>query len=161
MSEPTEIERKFLIRNCPPLDGFVAEDVRQGYITRPEDSSEVRLRQKGTDYFITVKSGGTLSRTEHETPISAEQFEALWPTTKGRQVEKTRYTGTLPDGRTVELDVFGGTLSPLMLAEVEFPSPAEANNFVVPGWFGTDVTTEKGFKNKALAFHGIPYLRLG
>ncbi|WP_071673425.1 CYTH domain-containing protein [Nioella nitratireducens] len=151
MSDPTEIERKFRVVSCPALDGLRAEAVRQGYLTGPDDSVEVRLRQKGDGYFLTVKSGGTIERSEHETAITADQFQTLWPATSGSRIEKTRYVGALADGRVFELDIFDGVLAPLMLVEVEFPSLDAADAFAPPDWFGADVTADKRFKNKALA----------
>ncbi len=151
MSDATEIERKFLVATCPALDGATSETVRQGYVTGPDDSIEVRLRQKGRGYFLTVKSGGTVQRAEHETAITAEQFETLWPTTAGSRIEKTRYTGTLPDGLIFELDIFRGALASLMLVEVEFSTLTAATAFTPPDWFGADVTTDTRFKNRALA----------
>ncbi|HNS59165.1 MAG TPA: adenylate cyclase, partial [Nitrosomonas europaea] len=66
-------------------------------------------------------------------------------------VEKTRYSGKLPDGQLFELDVFAGHLSPLMLVEVEFLSEDAAQAFIPPPWFGEEVTEDKRYKNKALA----------
>ena len=83
-----EVERKFLVAEMPPLDGAVSEHIRQGYFTVPEDSVQVRLRQKGARFFLTVKGQGTLSRSEHETEIPAEVFERLWPATGARRLEK-------------------------------------------------------------------------
>jgi len=151
MSDAIEIERKFLVRTCPALDWAHPEAVRQGYVTGPDDSVEVRLRQKGDAYFLTVKSAGTVQRAEHETALTRAQFETLWPATAGRRIEKTRYTGSLPDGLIFELDIFSGPLAPLMLVEVEFATLDAANTFKAPDWFGADVTAEKRFKNKALA----------
>ena len=151
MSDATEIERKFLVAVCPALDGVTSEAVRQGYVTGPDDSVEVRLRQKGCGYFLTVKSSGTVQRAEHETAITSVQFETLWPATAGRRIEKTRYTGTLPDGLIFELDIFRGALAPLILVEVEFATLDAANAFTAPDWFGADVTADKRFKNGALA----------
>lgn len=151
MTDATEIERKFLVATCPALDEVTSEAVRQGYVTGAHDSVEVRLRQKGGAYFLTVKSGGTVQRAEYETAITAEQFETLWPATAGSRIEKTRYTGALPDGLMFELDIFCGALAPLMLVEVEFPTLDAASAFTPPDWFGVDVTSDKRFKNKALA----------
>lgn len=151
MSDATEIERKFLVAACPEFADMTSEAVRQGYVTGPGDSVEVRLRQKGHGYFLTVKSVGTVQRAEHETAITEENFETLWPTTVGSRIEKTRYTGTLPDGLIFELDIFRGALAPLMLVEVEFATLDAANAFTVPDWFGADVTADKRFKNRALA----------
>lgn len=152
----TEIERKFLVAELPGLSDAKKAVVRQGYLTAPDDSTELRLRQKNDRYFLTLKGRGGLVRVEREAEISAEQFETFWPETEGRRVEKERYTGSLPDGRIFELDVFLGTLAPLRLVEVEFASEAEAVAYMPPDWFGTDVTEDKRYKNKMMAIEGIP-----
>lgn len=147
----TEIERKFLVTIFPNSE-LHAVPLRQGYLTTPTDSVELRLRQQGTEYFMTLKSEGGLSRQEYEIQIDVTQFETLWPTTEGRRIEKTRYSGKLPEGQLFELDVFAGHLSSLMLVEVEFPSENAARVFIPPPWFGKEVTEDKRYKNKALAF---------
>ena len=151
-----EIERKFLVAALPDLTGADRAVVRQGYLTAPEDSTELRLRQKNDTYFLTLKGGGSLVRVEREAEISAKQFETFWPETEGRRVEKERFTGKLADGRVFELDVFQGDLAPLRLVEVEFSSENEAQQFTPPPWFGTDVTEDKRYKNKNMAINGIP-----
>ncbi|WP_420584202.1 CYTH domain-containing protein [Ruegeria sp.] len=152
----TEIERKFLVADMPDLSGTEKAVVRQGYLTAPDDSTELRLRQKNDSYFLTLKGGGAMVRVEREAEITAEQFETFWPETEGRRVEKERYTGKLPDGRVFELDVFLGSLAPLRLVEVEFPTEAEAHGYAPPGWFGADVTADKRYKNKMMAINGAP-----
>ncbi|MES0861158.1 CYTH domain-containing protein [Ruegeria sp. SCPT10] len=151
-----EIERKFLVYTLPDLSGAQKAVVRQGYLTAPEDSTELRLRQKNDQYFLTLKGAGGLVRVERETEMSAEQFETFWPETEGRRVEKERFTNSLPDGRVFELDIFQGALAPLRLVEVEFSSEAEALGFTPPTWFGADVTEDKRYKNKNLAIDGAP-----
>jgi len=151
-----EIERKFLVAELPDLSGTQKAVVRQGYLTSPDDSTELRLRQKNESYFLTLKGGGSLARVEREAEISAEQFETFWPETKGRRVEKERYTGHLPDGHIFELDVFSGDLAPLRLVEVEFATEAEALSYIPPTWFGADVTEDKRYKNKTMAIEGVP-----
>jgi CYTH domain-containing protein len=152
----TEIERKFLVADLPDLGSVDKAIVRQGYLTAPDDSTELRLRQKNDRYFLTLKGSGGLVRVEREAEISAEQFDTFWPETDGRRVEKERFTGQLPDGRVFELDVFQGDLAPLRLVEVEFQTEAEAEAYTPPEWFGADVTTDKRYKNKTMATKGIP-----
>ncbi len=152
----TEIERKFLVADLPDLSGTEKAVVRQGYLTAPDDSTELRLRQKNDRYFLTLKGSGVLVRVEREAEISAEQFNTFWPETDGRRLEKVRYTGQLPDGRVFELDVFQGDLAPLRLVEVEFQTEAEAEAYAPPEWFGADVTADKRYKNKTMATKGIP-----
>ncbi|MGE4322665.1 MAG: CYTH domain-containing protein [Sphingobium sp.] len=145
-----EIERKFLVGGPVP-QGLPSQAIRQGYLTAPSDSTEVRVRQAGNAWFLTAKSGAGLVREEREIAIGEAQFETLWPATAGRRVEKRRYRGTLPGGLTFELDMFAGALAPLMLVEVEFTSEAEAEAFIPPAWFGEDVTADPRYRNKALA----------
>ncbi len=151
-----EIERKFLVNSLPDLSGAQKAVVRQGYLTAPDDSTELRLRQKNDRYFLTLKGCGGLVRVEREAEITADQFETFWPETEGRRVEKERFTGALPDGRVFELDIFQGNLAPLRLVEVEFTSEDEAHSFTPPDWFGTDVTEDKRYKNKNMAIDGVP-----
>ncbi|WP_282168461.1 CYTH domain-containing protein [Ruegeria atlantica] len=151
-----EIERKFLVGELPDLSGADRAVVRQGYLTAPDDSTELRLRQKNDGYFLTLKGAGSLVRVEREAEITAEQFETFWPETEGRRVEKERYTGKMPDGRVFELDIFLGNLAPLRLVEVEFDTEAEAQEYTPPDWFGTDVTADKRYKNKMMAIKGVP-----
>lgn len=151
MSDAFEIERKFLVRSMPDLAAATSATLRQGYITAPEDSVEVRLRQSGDKSVLCVKSGDGVVRTEREMTISAEQFATLWPQTEGRRIEKVRWTGHLDSDLRYELDVFAGDLSPLVVVEVEFASEPEAMAFVPPDWFGRDVSDDKRFRNKSLA----------
>jgi CYTH domain-containing protein len=54
------------------------------------------------------------------------------------------------------VDVYGGDLAGLCVAEVEFPTLADADGFRAPGWFGEEVTGRPGWSNAALARHGRP-----
>ncbi|CUJ92990.1 CYTH domain protein [Ruegeria denitrificans] len=152
----TEIERKFLVADLPDLSGTEKAVVRQGYLTAPDDSTELRLRQKNDRFFLTLKGSGAMVRVEREAEISAEQFDTFWPETEGRRVEKERYTGRLPNGHVFELDVFLGDLAPLRLVEVEFETESGAKSYIPPDWFGTDVTADKRYKNKMMAINGAP-----
>jgi CYTH domain-containing protein len=149
-----EIERKFLVVAVPEGD-FASASIRQGYVAIAADGGEVRVRDRDGECTLTVKHGRGVVREEHETVISAELFEALWPATEGRRVEKRRTLIPLGD-LVAEVDVFEGALAGLVVAEVEFPSVAAAADFTPPGWFGEDVSTDKRFKNQWLALHGTP-----
>ena len=148
-----EIERKWLVAR-PPAEALAAPAVaiEQGYLTVGDDGAETRVRRKGERAYLTVKSGSGLTRSEHEVELSAEQFDALWPATEGARVLKRRHALRGEDGHTIELDVFAGELSGLMLAEVEFDDPWGAESFVAPYWFGREVTDDATYKNQRLAF---------
>ncbi|QBX33383.1 CYTH domain-containing protein [Paracoccus liaowanqingii] len=159
MATPQEIERKFLVPALPDLSAARPSALRQGYVTLPQDSVEVRLRQSDDTHVLCLKSGEGIVRTEREITIEAAQFDLLWPQTEGRRIEKTRWTGRLDDGHTFELDVFDGDLAPLVTVEVEFGSEAEATAFAPPAWFGRDVSADGRFRNKSLALSGATLIR--
>lgn len=141
--------------------------VEQGYLEiDTARQQEVRIRRKGDEqngfkYFETEKIGSGEVRTEIESQISQEEFESQWPQTEGKRVLKTRYE--IPhfdsigqyDG-LIELDVYDGSLTSLVTAEIEFPSKDAADKFIPPDWFGESVTENLAYKNQHLAVEGLP-----
>jgi len=148
-----EIERKFLVKFLPAgMQG--GTPILQGYLTHDEHM-EVRIRQYGDKHYLTVKEGGGLVRRETEIEISPQQFQALWPCTKGRRLEKIR--SLLKHGALqVEVDRYLGELEPLTVAEVEFTSVEESEDFEKPDYLGQEVTEFEAYKNRSLAMHGVP-----
>jgi adenylate cyclase len=153
----TEIERKFLVGEVPGgLERSASAEIRQGYVAIEPDGGEVRVRSRDGRAELTVKRGDGRTRSEDELEIDDSQFARLWPLTAGRRIEKTRHLVPLPDGLTLELDVYAGALAGLVTAEVEFPSQAAAEAFEPPPWVGRDVTDDPRYKNQRLATEGIP-----
>lgn len=150
-----EVERKFLVSGPPPGD-HPSSRIRQGYVAIAADGGEVRVRDRDGECTLTVKHGTGVVREEHETVVSADLFEALWPATDGRRVEKRRLLVPLGDGLTAEVDVFEGALAGLVVAEVEFASLEQAEAFAPPPWLGPEVSEDARYKNQSLALHGPP-----
>ncbi len=151
-----EIERKFLVAALPPgLEGVPRRAIRQGYLALAEDGTAVRLRHADDGFFLTLKQGVGLRRREVEVALTQAQFEALWPLTEGRRLEKIRYE-ILHEGHTLELDRYGGALASLATVEVEFASVAESAAFAPPAWFGPEVTDDVRYSNYRLAVGGLP-----
>ena len=148
-----ERERTWLVRRVPG-DLPAPTPIRQGYLAH-DGTVAVRVRHRGDRHVATVKGGRGPTRVEIEWDVSPEQFEALWPLTEGRRVDKARHE--LPLGQVVaELDVFGDALAGLVLVEVEFPDDAAMAGFVAPDWFGPEVTHDELYSNVALATEGLP-----
>ncbi len=143
-----EIERKFLIKEMPDnLETYKCRHLEQGYLcTGPV----VRIRKDNKKYELTYKAKGMMIREEYNLPLTEQAYLHLKEKIDGRLIQKKRYM--IPYGKyTIELDIFGGDLAPLVLAEVEFPSEEEANSFVAPDWFGDDVTFEPLYHNSFLS----------
>jgi adenylate cyclase len=146
-----EIERKFLVKSLPDnlkrARHFVIE---QGYLATESAGRQVRLRKSGDARSLTFKVGRGSHREEREVRVSAKQFETLWPGTAGRRLRKVRYE--IPwNGLLIELDIYRGRHTGLVVAEVEFPDTASCRRFEPPSWFGREVTGEKRYSNVRLA----------
>jgi adenylate cyclase len=148
-----ERERRFLVPNVPDAlpDPF---RIIQGYLmTQP---AAVRVRRRDDDYFLTIKTGSGLARTEIERRLDADEFEAVWAVADALRIEKRRYVIALASGDTAELDLFDGELAGRRIVEVEFDDDTSAAAFVPPDWFGREVTDDGRYTNAALATNGWP-----
>lgn len=144
-----EIERKYLIDRIPEhLTVTKTRSIEQGYLNT---APVVRIRKDNDDYELTYKSKGLMVREEYNMPLTKEAYEHLKTKVDGRIISKTRQEIPLEDGLTIELDIFHGDLSPLVLAEVEFPTEEAANAFTPPEWFGEDVTYSSKYHNSVLS----------
>lgn len=152
-SDSVERERTWLVRSLPdPLPA--GTPVLQGYVVARGEIA-LRVRRTGERHVATVKGAGTRTRIELEWDLTRDQFEALWPMTACRRVEKVRHAVPV-GGRTAEVDVFAGPLQGLVLVEVEFDSDEAMGAFAAPAWFGEEVSDDPRYANSALAQDGSP-----
>ncbi len=157
MNKSYEIERKFLIKKIPDdLESFTHFDIEQGYLCI---DPVIRVRKKDSDYILTYKSRGFMIREEYEHPLTKNGYEHLIQKADGNVISKTRYIIPGPSGLTVELDIFKKIFDGIVLAEIEFASPSEAENFNPPDWFGDDVTRNIYFHNSYMSRMGKDELK--
>lgn len=149
-----EIERKFLVAEMPRAESGQTV-IEQGYLAIDE-RGEVRLRRKGGELLLTAKTGHGEVREEVEVPIEPRAFEALWPLTAGRRVQKVRHYVPLRDDLRAEIDVYAGALDGLRTAEIEFESVEQADRFRPPSWLGAELTGDERYANQSLATRGLP-----
>lgn len=156
-----EIERKYLIDGPDKLPAgyatFPSHRIEQGYLcTAPV----VRVRKSDEEYYLTYKGRGLLAREEYNLPLTREAYDHLIQKADGIVLTKRRYliplSGSRPygepdSGLTIELDIFEGAYQGLILAEVEFPTLEEAQQFTPPSWFGRDVTFSGEYQNSKLS----------
>lgn len=146
-----EIERKFIIET-PPADyaTYPSRQLEQAYLcTEPV----IRIRREDDVYYLTYKSKGLLSREEYNLPLTSEAYAHLLTKADGNILRKTRYRLPAP-GRpdlTIELDVFHGKFQGLILAEIEFPTEADAKAYTPPAWFTKEVTYTGEYQNSRLS----------
>ena len=145
-----EIERKFLVNWLPDdLKRSRSFVIEQGYLAT-ESGRQVRLRKRGHTASLTFKVGRGSHREEREIRLTPKQFAALWPGTVGRRLRKVRYEVSW-DKVMIEVDIYRGRHTGLVVAEVEFPDRASCRRFKAPWWFGREVTGEKRYSNVRLA----------
>ena len=148
-----ESEYKYLVRSGFDPEGCVRLDITQAYLTSGGDNT-VRIRKKigpsGGSFILTVKGPKVgISSVEVELPMSEQTYDQLLPLC-GQSIVKQRYL--VPHmGYTWEVDVFGGSLTGLVVAEVEVRSPKDPCPPAPPSWSLFDVTTDKRYTNSNLS----------
>ena len=149
MKNSMEIERKFLVNEIPfALDEYNKHEIEQAYLcTEPV----VRIRKSDNNYYMTYKSKGKISREEYNLPLTKEAYEHLLTKADGNILTKTGYEIPDKDNLIIEFDVFHGKFEGLLLAEVEFESEEQANNYIPPEWFGRDVSLSGEYQNNVLS----------
>ena len=149
-----EIERKFLTKKIPfSLCQYTFYTILQSYISL---DPTIRIRQSNTEYFLTVKGKGHMTREEFELSITKEQYQKLQKKCDTPTVIKKRYIIPLQNNLKAEVDIYEGHLKGLITTEVEFPSEEMANTFISPDWFGEDITFDYRYKNTNLSLYGVP-----
>jgi CYTH domain-containing protein len=174
-----EIERKFLLRALPPeVSGASAVEIDQGYLPGERILERIRRVTNVTNvtnvtsvtnvtnvtnvagasnaggaavrYYRTVKLGTGVERFEFEEETTELFFTTVWPLTRGRRVQKRRYT-VHAGADEWEIDEFLDRA--LVLAEIELERADQPVR--PPAWLAAvinrDVTEENGYTNFALA----------
>ena len=144
-----EIERKYLIDELPfDVTAYPSHEIEQAYL---KTNPVVRIRREDENYYLTYKSKGLMAREEYNLPLNQEAYAHLLEKADGNVLTKTRYKIPLDDHLIIEIDVFHGKFEGLILAEVEFPTMEEANDFQPPKYFGKDVTFSTEYHNSTLS----------
>ena len=144
-----EIERKYLVSGIPDnIDSYPCRFIEQGYLNT---APVVRVRRDNDNYYLTYKGGGMMAREEYNLPLNKEAYEHLIKKADGNIITKKRYE--IPDGNgyTIELDIFEGAFNGTVIAEVEFNTIEEADNYIMPEFFTEDVTNNPEYHNSNMS----------
>ncbi|MDR0686199.1 MAG: CYTH domain-containing protein [Dysgonamonadaceae bacterium] len=146
-----EIERKFLVvGDFSPLATH-SSVILQAYLACGPDVT-VRVRLSDGRGYLTVKGpcdARGFSHREYEYLIPADEAAEII-SFSAHCVEKERFY--VPNGlHTIEVDVFRGRHSGLVIAEIELRSEDEP--FERPAWLGREVTGEHQYYNSWLSQH--------
>ena len=150
-----EIERKFLVADERWRD-LVEEEIRIRQFYLAADSGRtIRIRiSDGATAVLTLKfSGRGPGRDEFEYPVPLAEAEEMQGFAIGRVIEKT-HCHVHHGGYLYEVDVFGGELAGLVIAELE--TPDDVSEEKLPPWLGREVTQEGRYYNASLALREVP-----
>lgn len=150
-----EIERKFLVSqetakyylekaNLKELD---SHEIEQAYLTT---EPVIRVRKSDDEYYLTYKGKGLMSREEYNLPLTKESYDTLRKKADGNIITKKRIL--IPyEKYLIELDIFKPPFDYIRMAEVEFTSEKEAEEFVKPDWFLEEVTNNREYHNSVMS----------
>ncbi|MCC8075586.1 MAG: hypothetical protein LIO95_06575 [Clostridiales bacterium] len=153
-----EIERKFWLTAFPTdYPEIVHLETDQGYLANVPVTVRIRRSRNcatgDCTYILCIKSKGTLSRHEVETPIERSQFEELAGMLDRPMVHKDYHAYRLPDGHVLECsEVDHGAFS---YAEVEFESEEAANAWEPLPCLGKELTYDKRFTMGSYYLNGF------
>ncbi len=173
MPKAQEIERKFLLKRHDfngiefPA-GTQSFELFQDYLDRSDRPGiECRVRLKvleGVSSYVYTEKTQTEEegvRGENEEKITEARYQELlaaYGNPKWNQIRKTRYKIPLEGEHVMELDEYHDRLQGLVVAEVEFKSTKDMEQFVMPKFIGKhlDVTADERYSNASLAKNGWP-----
>lgn len=148
------ISRKYLLKECPPLNGLQSELIEQSYLEVGQN--ERRVREVGGQYFYTEKVGTGLVREEQTKQISCIDYLTKTSKRVGNIITKMRYYVPVKNDYVVKIDVYKGSLAGFVLAEVSFEDYNRLARFARPSWLGEEVTRDNRYSTASLAVNGLP-----
>jgi adenylate cyclase len=145
---PSEIERKFLVKNDRYKSEAKSFHIYQGFLSTDKERV-VRVRAIGNKAYLTIKGiSKGIERAEFEYKILLKDARFLLenlcikPT-----IDKHRYI-IIHQGFTWEVDEFHGDNEGLVVAEIELDHPDQ--EFPKPAWLGEEVTGDPRYFNANL-----------
>ncbi len=152
-----EIERRFLYESPISPHSLNAVKIRQGYFAI-DGLNTVRVR---TNEDCGIKTASVCMKgpkvnaeaPEFEWDCHLSRAAAIFELCGNRIVEKFR-RAIVHEGWTYEIDIFRGSLAPLIIVEVELATPKQ--EIKLPGWVGEEITDRGEYSNAVLATEGLP-----
>lgn len=157
MDKELEIEKKYKVKRLPQnLDEFEHKIIEQSYLNK--GGAPIRLRKfiKGEQIqcILSKKARveeGSFECIEHNIELPENIYQELLNAKEGRTIIKTRYKIPLQNGLNVDLDLFHGFFEGVCVAEIEYKSVEQANNYRVPEWLGEELTNSEKLANGYMA----------
>lgn len=148
-----EIEKRFLVKELPKnLTKHKCKIVRDKIIEDKSGFPHIRVRQNGNEFEINKKyqinNNDVSQMIEESIALTKAEYDSLI-LAPGLMIGKTRYYYPIEDN-IIEINVYEGTLTGLVIAEIEFQSEEKMNRFIKPEFLGAEVTQMKEFATGSL-----------
>jgi CYTH domain-containing protein len=152
-----DIENVAVIKTIEAL--FSPHKIDWGTVKEARARAETEPGSFDTSYTLTLKGAGDMQRQEMEVALSGIAiYEDLHAARQDHVIEKLRYRVSISGTPlVVEIDLYQGDLSGLVIAEIEFDPANWSTKQVaemalkVLGPDAVNVTSNKTFKNRELA----------
>jgi CYTH domain-containing protein len=150
------VSRRFLIASS--LTRLIrkergSERVTEGHFSpQSERQSHVRI-ETGQSFLVLTSLDGDITGAEDWTDVPRSHAEALLEVCPGTVVFERSRLRLRNHEAFVDRFITPG---PLDLVSVEFASQAEADAFLPPVWFGSEVTGDDSYTNRMIAIIGRP-----
>ncbi|MCK5332378.1 hypothetical protein KAJ41_00755 [Candidatus Parcubacteria bacterium] len=167
MTTKPDIEKKFLV-DPSKLPADFAEylhcNIRYVYLTRPEDSIQVRLRaqihRNKALFLLATKIGSGIKRTKTECLINSEAFYKFYRDNQNISLVKERFMIEY-QGVMIEVDIYDympdKPFSEMKItAKIELGSEDQLNDMNLPSWIKREVTNDIRYSNIRIAEFGFP-----
>jgi CYTH domain-containing protein len=152
-----ELERRFLVRGLPEEIARASHswDILDRYLPgtrlrlrRMESSDGLQIQRKLTQKYAET-GAAAIETTITNLYLTEDEYRTL-EGLGGHEIRKRRYAFE-HNGRRFSVDVFGGRLAGLILAEAEGDSTAALAALALPAFFAEEVTDDPFFTGGALA----------
>lgn len=149
MAKEIEIEKKYKVKKLPEnLNTFEHMTIEQSYLNK--GGAPIRLRkfikENETRCVFSKKARvneGSIESVEHNINLTEELYKEFLEAKEGKTIIKTRYKIPLKDGLKIDLDVFHDFFEGVCVAEIEYTSEEQANNYAIPEWLEEISDSEK------------------
>lgn len=153
-----EIERKFTIKYLPKeiesIKRITQKHIFKDMVCSIRVRRSIDLFTKEKVFTHTIKAREEnmqkYSICELEKTITEEEYNSLYPFKGSKIIDKYRCIVPIGDNLKAEVDIFDGWMKGLVIAEVEFNSVEQADNFKMPDWFEKNVP-HREFSNRKLS----------
>ncbi len=142
-----EIERKWLIKTIPGNLIYKKEN-QERFFLFIDEKIELRIQKINDKYTLERKVAlSKIERRSEEIQISKGEYDLL-KTLSDKSITRDNYIlNTNPE---ITLKIYHGDFEGLVRAEVEFENELDANKFIIPNWFGKEITNSLIARDKDL-----------